>query len=190
MRDNAKALVRQVGLPRIIIAGFFLLLLVAAGGFQMDLLQLCSDFLRRWGMYGILALAMVPAVQCGIGLNFGISMGIVGGLLGGLIVIEFRLASIPALVENRWWEEGDGNVRWLNRYAQPLSTDEWQNGPKQLQILLSDRFLIAINATLEVTEIVLPAGEWHAIPPFAGEDNPVITAVWQGPAHGLCVFQR
>lgn len=94
---------------------------------------------------------------------------------------------IPALVENRWWEEGDGNVRWLNRYAQPLSTDEWQNGPKQLQILLSDRFLIAINATLEVTEIVLPAGEWHAIPPFAGEDNPVITAVWQGPAHGLCV---
>lgn len=97
---------------------------------------------------------------------------------------------IPALVENRWWEEGDGNVRWLNRYAQPLSTGEWQNGPKQLQILLSDRFLIAINATLEVTEIVLPAGEWHAIPPFAGEDNPVITAVWQGPAHGLCVFQR
>ncbi|MCG9416573.1 glycogen debranching protein GlgX [Escherichia coli] len=97
---------------------------------------------------------------------------------------------IPALVENRWWEEGDGNVRWLNRYDQPLSTDEWQNGPKQLQILLSDRFLIAINATLEVTEIVLPAGEWHAIPPFAGEDNPVITAVWQGPAHGLCVFQR
>ena len=97
---------------------------------------------------------------------------------------------IPALMENRWWEEGDGNVRWLNRYAQPLSTDEWQNGPKQLQILLSDRFLIAINATLEVTEIVLPAGEWHAIPPFAGEDNPVITAVWQGPAHGLCVFQR
>ena len=97
---------------------------------------------------------------------------------------------IPALMENRWWEEGDGNVRWLNRYAQSLSSDEWQNGPKQLQILLSDRFLIAINATLEVTEIVLPAGEWRAIPPFAGEDNPVITAVWQGAAHGLCVFQR
>lgn len=47
---------------------------------------------------GILALAMVPAVQCGIGLNFGISMGIVGGLLGGICVIEFRVAQIPALV--------------------------------------------------------------------------------------------
>ena len=101
------------------------------------------------------------------------------------ILAETYSHSLASLVD-----EGDGNVRWLNRYAQPLSTDEWQNGPKQLQILLSDRFLIAINATLEVTEIVLPAGEWHAIPPFAGEDNPVITAVWQGPAHGLCVFQR
>lgn len=97
---------------------------------------------------------------------------------------------IPALTGDCWWEEGDGNVRWLNKYAQPLSADEWQNGPRQMQILLSDRFLIAINATLEVTDIVLPEGEWHAIPPFAGEDNPVLTAVWQGPAHGLCVFQR
>lgn len=35
---------------------------------------------------------------------------------------------IPALMENRWWEEGDGNVRWLNRYAQPLSTDECKTG--------------------------------------------------------------
>lgn len=97
---------------------------------------------------------------------------------------------IPALTGDRWWEEGDGNVRWLNKYAQPLSADEWQNGPRQMQILLSDRFLIAINATLEVTDIVLPEGEWCAVPPFAGEDNPVLTAVWQGPAHGLCVFQR
>ena len=97
---------------------------------------------------------------------------------------------IPALTGDRWWEEGDGNVRWLNKYAQPLSADEWQNGPRQMQILLSDRFLIAINATLEVTDIVLPEGGWCAVPPFAGEDNPVLTAVWQGPAHGLCVFQR
>ena len=98
MGINAKALVAKMGLPRIIIIGFFLLLVAVAGGFGMDLVQLFSDFLRRWGIYGILALAMVPAIQCGIGPNFGISMGIVGGLLGGLVVIEFRWASIPALV--------------------------------------------------------------------------------------------
>ncbi len=96
--SKAKSFVRSFGLPRIIIVGFFLLLIVVAVSFGMDLLQLFSDCLRRWGMYGILALAMVPAVQCGIGLNFGIAMGIVGGLLGGSIAIELRIAEIPALI--------------------------------------------------------------------------------------------
>ncbi|QIU90806.1 glycogen debranching protein GlgX [Yokenella regensburgei] len=97
---------------------------------------------------------------------------------------------IPALTLDRWWQEGDGNVRWLNQYAQPLSTDEWQSGIKRMQILLSDRWLISINSTQEVADIVLPAGEWHAVPPFAGKDNPVILTVWHGPAHGVCVFER
>lgn len=96
--ENAKNFINKFGLPRIIITLFFLFLVVAAGGFRMNLPQLLSDCVRRWGMFGILALAMVPAVQCGIGLNFGISMGIVGGLLGGICVIEFRVAQIPALV--------------------------------------------------------------------------------------------
>lgn len=98
MNNPFKKLTAKFGLPRVIIVSFFLLLVVAAGAFQMNLPQLLGDLLRRWGMYGILALAMVPAVQCGIGLNFGISMGIVGGLLGGLIVIQMGIAETPALV--------------------------------------------------------------------------------------------
>lgn len=97
---------------------------------------------------------------------------------------------IPALVSNAWWDEDDGNVCWLNKDARPLSADEWQNGIRRMQIQLSDRWLIAINATEEVGEIVLPEGEWRAIPPFAGEENPVVMAVWHGPAHGVCVFQK
>ncbi|MGM8429150.1 glycogen debranching protein GlgX [Enterobacter cloacae] len=96
---------------------------------------------------------------------------------------------IPALTANRWWEEGDGNVRWLNKDAQPLSAQEWQHGVPRLQILLSDRWLVTLNATDDVAEIVLPDGEWRAVPPFAGADNPVVMAVWHGPAHGVCVFQ-
>ena len=53
MRDNVKGVVRQVGLPRIIIGGFFLLLLFTASGFGMDLMQIVSDIIRRWGMYGM-----------------------------------------------------------------------------------------------------------------------------------------
>ena len=47
MRDNVKGVVRQVGLPRIIIGGFFLLLLFTASGFGMDLMQIVSDIIRR-----------------------------------------------------------------------------------------------------------------------------------------------
>ncbi len=82
MTDSVKKMIRKFGLPRIIIVLFFLFLVVCAGAFQMNLPQFFSDVLRRWGMYGVLALAMVPAIQCGIGPNFGITMGIVGGLLG------------------------------------------------------------------------------------------------------------
>lgn len=99
MNDKSlKSMIRSFGLPRMIILAFFLLLVAGAAGFRMNLPQLISDCIRRWGMFGILALAMVPAVQCGIGLNFGISMGIVGGLLGGIIVIELRVAEMPSLV--------------------------------------------------------------------------------------------
>ena len=96
---------------------------------------------------------------------------------------------IPALTANRWWEEGDGNVRWLNKDAQPLSAQEWQHGVPRLQILLSDRWLVTLNATDDVAEIVLPDGNGAPFP-FAGADNPVVMAVWHGPAHGVCVFQR
>ncbi|MFS2221783.1 glycogen debranching protein GlgX [Pantoea sp. B65] len=97
---------------------------------------------------------------------------------------------IPALQQDQWWQEGDGNVQWLNANGQPLSSEEWEQGMRRLQILLSGRWLITINATEDVSDIALPAGEWHAIPPFAGDDNPILTTVWHGPAHGVSVFQK
>lgn len=112
------------------------------------------------------------------------------GLINFTAALIHLRKSIPALTCQAWWDEDDGNVRWLNNEAQPLRTDEWQSGIRRMQIQLSDRWLITINATAEVGDIVLPEGEWRAIPPFAGEDNPVVMAVWHGPAHGVCVFQK
>lgn len=97
---------------------------------------------------------------------------------------------IPALQQDLWWQEGDGNVQWLNADGQPLRSDEWKQGAHCLQILLSGRWLITINATEHVSDIALPDGEWHAIPPFAGDDNPILSTVWHGPAHGVSVFQK
>lgn len=84
--------ISDFGLPRIIILAFFLLLMVSAGVLKMDVPALISDTLRRWGMYGILVLAMVPGIACGIGPNFGITIGIAGGLVGALVSIDLRHA--------------------------------------------------------------------------------------------------
>lgn len=97
---------------------------------------------------------------------------------------------IPALQSDRWWQEGDGNVEWLNPQGQPLSASEWQQGAHRLQIRLSQHWLIVLNATEEVCDLILPQGNWHAIPPFAGDDNPIRSTVWHGAAHGVCVFQE
>lgn len=100
---------------------------------------------------------------------------------------------IPALTQDSWWQEGDGNVQWLNHHAQPLSADEWQHGGHQMQILLSERWLITLNATQDAVNFMLPMGEWCAVSPFAEaveEETASAITVWHGPAHGVCVFQK
>ncbi|VTR61826.1 Glycogen debranching enzyme [Serratia fonticola] len=44
---------------------------------------------------------------------------------------------IPALQADRWWQEGDGSVQWLNAQGQPLSAQQWEQGDRCLQIRLS-----------------------------------------------------
>jgi simple sugar transport system permease protein len=82
--------IASFGLPRIIMISFLIFLLVVAGTIGMNIPSFLGDMLTRWGMWGILVLAMVPAIQSGIGPNFGISIGIVGGLLGAVLSLELR----------------------------------------------------------------------------------------------------
>lgn len=93
MKEKLKKTYEAVGLPRLLIICFFLALLLSSGSLELSIPSLLGDTVRRWVMYGILVLAMVPAVQCGIGLNFGVSLGIVGGLLGATIAIELEFAN-------------------------------------------------------------------------------------------------
>ena len=50
--------------------------------------SLLSNVIARMPMDGVLVLAMVPGILCGIGLNFGVSIGIIAGLLGMTISME------------------------------------------------------------------------------------------------------
>lgn len=85
------SLVKRLGVPRMIIGMFFVLLCVVALLCDLSLASLMSSTLVRMGMNAILVLAMVPGIQSGIGLNLGLPIGIVGGLIGGLLAIEWQI---------------------------------------------------------------------------------------------------
>ncbi len=94
--DNVKKAVQSIGTPRLIILGLFVLLCLGAVQLGLPFGDLMSAALVRMGMNGVLVLAMVPGILCGIGLNFGIPIGIVCGLIGGLISIEMDLYGFTA----------------------------------------------------------------------------------------------
>lgn len=98
--------------------------------------------------------------------------------------------NLAALTDNQWWDEGDGQVHWLNYAGQPLAVDEWNSGMRCLQIQLSTQWLLLINATDGVVDITLAEGEWYAVSPFAGKDNRTVMTSWQCPAQGVCLLQR
>ena len=86
---KVKAALKNFGLPRLIIAGFLLLLLIMAPFVGADLPTQISNIINRFSWNGILVLAMVPMVHSGCGLNFGLPLGIISGLLGATLSIEF-----------------------------------------------------------------------------------------------------
>ena len=82
--ETVKKRMHQLGLPRIIIIAFIILIFIGAFLQGQDMKQLVSDSLVRFGMNLIFALAMMPAILSGIGLNMGLAIGIVCGLFGGI----------------------------------------------------------------------------------------------------------
>ena len=96
-------LFKKFGLPRLILLLTLVAMFVVAWAIGMNTAHFFSSVLWRWGMLGILTLAMVPTIQSGIGPNFGISVGIVGGMLGAVLSIELRYRGILDFIENETW---------------------------------------------------------------------------------------
>ena len=84
-------------IARLIIT-FFVFLCIAAVALRLNISELISSSLTRMGMWGVLVLAMLPAIVSGTGPNFGVSLGIVCGLLGGLTALElaYRMEGVVA----------------------------------------------------------------------------------------------
>ena len=87
--DKLKGWAHSFGLPRLIIAGFLLVLFIAAPIVGADFWMQVTNTINRFSWNAIMVLAMVPMVHSGCGLNFGLPLGIISGLLGATLSIEF-----------------------------------------------------------------------------------------------------
>jgi simple sugar transport system permease protein len=86
------------GMTRSIIVAFLFYLLVQAYFLDLPMAQLFSSMLVRFGMNGILALAIVPTIHAGMGPNFALPLGIVCGLVGGTAAMEMGLRGWPSFM--------------------------------------------------------------------------------------------
>ena len=86
--ERLRAAVRDFGVPRIIILGFLVLLLVSAVSLDLPMGQLFGSILTRFGMNGILVLAMIPSIQSGTGPNFALPLGVTCGIVASTLSIE------------------------------------------------------------------------------------------------------
>lgn len=86
--------IEDVGWPRVLIALFLVSLFVMAPFVGVRLDASLNDTLVRFGMNGVMVLAMVPMVQSGCGLNFGLPLGIIAGLLGAVTSVELEATGL------------------------------------------------------------------------------------------------
>ena len=96
---NILSLVKHIGMPTLIIGGFWIIILIIGLINKLPIQDMVSehgstpgmisDGLKRFGRWGILTLAMVPAIQSGVGPNFALPIGIVCGLLAQVCAFAF-----------------------------------------------------------------------------------------------------
>ena len=89
---------REMGIPRLFIALFLFALFGVGVATHMDLRGLVADSITRVGRNGILVLALLPAIQGGLGLNFGLPIGIICGLVGCVISLNSGVHGVAGLL--------------------------------------------------------------------------------------------
>lgn len=159
-----KAYLRQLGWPRLIIALFLIALLAAAPLVGVRIDTSISDTITRFGMNGIMVLALIPMIHSGCGLNFGLPLGIIAGLLGSVLTLQWGLTGIS----------GFGGAILL---ATPFALVLGQGYGKLLNRVKGDEMMIATYVGF--SSVAAMCMGWLLIP----LDNPVL--IWGYGGSGL-----
>jgi len=88
-----KKIINNIGIARIILFIFLLVLFIIATIYDTPLDSNITDTLMRFTMNSIFVLALLPMIKGGCGLNLGLSLGVIAGILGAIISLELNLIS-------------------------------------------------------------------------------------------------
>ena len=91
-------LTERFGVSRTIIALFFVYLCLLAEFYNISVRMMLGNVLERMSMYGVLVLAMMPGIQCGISLNMGMTIGCISGLLGIVLALQLNMVGFAAML--------------------------------------------------------------------------------------------
>ena len=95
-KSKFRELLDSFGLPRLIIACFLLLLLIAAPIVGLDFPTQITNIITRFSWNAVMVLAMVPMVHSGCGLNFGLPLGIVSDCWAPRCPLSWATPALPA----------------------------------------------------------------------------------------------
>ena len=93
-----KPLSERFGVSRTIIALFFVYLCLLAEFYNISVRMMLGNVLERMSMYGVLVLAMMPGIQCGISLNMGMTIGCISGLMGIVLALQLNMVGFPSML--------------------------------------------------------------------------------------------
>ena len=86
--SEVKAVFRKIPFSTAAVGSLYLLLLIIGVATGLSLSTLLTDSLHLFGVWGLLVLSMVPAIQSGTGPNFALPIGVVCGLMAMVVTLS------------------------------------------------------------------------------------------------------
>lgn len=93
-----KKKIQAFGFPRLVIFAFLAILVAMMFVLNVPVPLTISQCIVRVGINMVLALAMVPGIMAGTGMNFALPLGIECGLLAGMISLQFNMTGVGGII--------------------------------------------------------------------------------------------